>query len=67
VRITPQIPLTGSNKVRKMPLRQERWTTTDPIWWRADGRTSAWSPMTETDKTSLDARFAARGREAALR
>ena len=64
VRITPQIPLTGSNKVRKMPLRQERWATNDPIWWRADARTSDWSPMTETDKASLDARFAARGRGA---
>ena len=40
VRLIPQIPLTGSNKVRKMPLRQERWTTTDPVWWRADTRTT---------------------------
>jgi fatty-acyl-CoA synthase len=67
VRITPQIPLTGSNKVRKMPLRQARWATNDPIWWRADARTTSWSPMTETDKATFDARFAARGREAALR
>jgi fatty-acyl-CoA synthase len=67
VRLTPQIPLTGSNKVRKVPLRQERWTTTDPVWWRADARTSEWSAMTDTDKDAFNASFAARGREAALR
>jgi fatty-acyl-CoA synthase len=67
VRITPQIPLTGSNKVRKMPLRQERWATNDLIWWRANTRTTDWSAMTDTDKATFDARFAARGREAALR
>ena len=67
VRIVDQIPLTGSNKVRKMPLRQDRWATGDPIWWRADARSTAWAPMTDADKAALDARFVARGREAALR
>ncbi len=67
VRITAQIPLTGSNKVRKIPLRQQRWTTSDPVWWRADPRTSSWSLMTEADKAAFNAMFAARGREAALR
>jgi fatty-acyl-CoA synthase len=67
VRIVDQIPLTGSNKVRKVPLRHERWDTTDPVWWRADARSSSWSPMTGDDKAAFDARFVARGREAALR
>ncbi len=67
VRIVEQIPLTGSNKVRKAPLRQQRWTTTDPIWWRPDARSNTWQPMTSADKAAHDARFVARGREAALR
>jgi fatty-acyl-CoA synthase len=67
IRIVDQIPLTGSNKVRKAPLRQERWSTTDPIWWRPDARANGWMPMTDADKSTYDARFVARGREAALR
>ncbi len=67
VRIVEQIPLTGSNKVRKAPLRQERWATDDPIWWRPDARENGWSPMTDADKAAHDARFVARGREVALR
>jgi fatty-acyl-CoA synthase len=67
VRVVAQIPLTGSNKVRKMPLRQERWATRDPIWWRADPRSHAWTPMTDADKAALEEKFVARGRQAALR
>jgi fatty-acyl-CoA synthase len=67
VRIVEQIPLTGSNKVRKTPLRQQRWATTDPVWWRSDARSHAWTRMTDADKADHDAQFVARGREAALR
>ena len=34
VRIVDHIPLTGTNKVDKRPLRTAAWLTTDPVWWR---------------------------------
>jgi fatty-acyl-CoA synthase len=67
LRVIEQIPVTGSNKVRKEPLRRQRWATTDPIFWRPDARSTSWSPMTDADQTAHDACFIARGREAALR
>jgi fatty-acyl-CoA synthase len=67
VRVIERLPLTGSNKVRKAPLRQERWTTTDPVWWRPDNRSSAFSLMSAQDQATHDSRFVERGRAAALR
>ncbi len=66
-RLVDQIPLTGSNKVRKAPLRHERWSTADPVWWRPDNRSTSWSLMTAGDRAAHDQRFVARGRTAALR
>ena len=37
VRITDHIPLTGSGKVDKRPLRRQYWNTADPVWWRPFG------------------------------
>ena len=34
VRVTDAIPLTGTGKVDKRPLRRQHWHTTDPVWWR---------------------------------
>jgi len=34
VRVTSQIPLTGTGKVDKRPLRAPPWATGDPVWWR---------------------------------
>jgi fatty-acyl-CoA synthase len=67
VRLVERIPLTGSNKVRKAPLRQERWHAVDPVWWRPEPRSTTWHPMTEADRAGHDQRFVERGREAALR
>jgi fatty-acyl-CoA synthase len=38
VRIVGHIPLTGTNKVDKRPLRADRWATSDPVWWRPFAR-----------------------------
>ena len=64
VRIVGQIPLTGSNKVRKAPLRQQ-WSSADPYWERRD-RSSAYSRMTPGDVAALRAEFAANGRDGLL-
>ena len=61
VRITDRIPLTGTGKVDKRPLRRQHWTTTDPVWWRpfasrGGGPPSAYRRLTADDVDALDAR-----------
>jgi len=34
VRVTGHVPLTGSGKVDKRPLRTELWRCADAVWWR---------------------------------
>jgi fatty-acyl-CoA synthase len=62
VRLVPNMPLTGTNKVRKPPLRLAGWwDTTDPVWWRA-GRDTSYRRLTDEDRFALRARFDAHGR-----
>jgi fatty-acyl-CoA synthase len=61
VRIVRSIPVTGTNKVDKKPLRAEQWHTTDPLWHRV-GRSSTYVPMTATDVEALRGEFAANSR-----
>jgi fatty-acyl-CoA synthase len=67
VRMVGRLPLTGSNKVVKAPLRHVGWRTDDPIWWRADNRAAAFTRMTDADKADHYNRFVERGRASALR
>ena len=71
VRIADSIPLTGTGKVDKRPLRRQRWATTDPVWWRpfaakGDAGAPAYRRMTSSDVDALDADFEAHGRQALL-
>lgn len=61
VRIIEAMPLTGTNKVLKGPLRTEGWATADDIWWRPP-RTSSYRPLTAEDRDSLDAELREHGR-----
>ena len=71
VRIATQIPLTGTNKVDKRPLRSEAWVTSDPVWWRPfvgrgvsdDGSYRSFSPA---DSGHLARELAVHGRAALL-
>ena len=62
VRITPHIPLTGTNKVDKKPLKAQRWDTADPIWWRPE-RAATYRPFTPDDAAALRAEFTANERD----
>jgi fatty-acyl-CoA synthase len=62
IRVTEQIPLTGTGKVDKKPLRAERWVSSDPIWWRP-GRDLHYVEFSPADAASLQATFAENGRE----
>jgi len=65
VRITDRIPLTGSNKVDKAPLRRVAWATEDPVWVRV-GRTSEYVAFTPDLQASLEDEFLEHGRAAYL-
>ena len=62
VRIVERIPLTGTNKIDKKPLRAQRWETTDPVWWRP-ARATTYQLMTPDDAAALRAEFTANERD----
>jgi fatty-acyl-CoA synthase len=65
VRTVERMPLTGSNKIDKKPLRSRRWDGPDQVWWRpATGQ--ALRPMTDVDRAALAEEFRANGRVALL-
>jgi len=65
LRIVSALPVTGTDKVDKAPLRAAQWSAPDPYWWRP-GRTTSYVPMTGDDIVALRAEFASTGREPLL-
>jgi fatty-acyl-CoA synthase len=65
VRVVEALPLTATGKVDRKPLRAERWTTTDPVWWRP-GRDEGYRRLTDADVAALHEGFARAGRSAVL-
>ncbi len=61
VRLVERMPLTGSNKIDKKPLRAERWGGGDPVWWRP-AKDEPLRPLTATDRTTIAVEFARNGR-----
>ena len=61
VRLMSALPMTGTGKIDRQPLRNERWITTDPVWWRS-GRPLDYTLLGQTDIDELDAQFDAAGR-----
>src|SRR5438309_8487173 len=60
VRITDDMPLTGTNKVVKAPLRAEAWECADPVWWRP-GKDLNYRALTEDDRSLLRSDLQAHG------
>jgi fatty-acyl-CoA synthase len=65
VRVTERVPLTGSNKLDKAPLRRAAWATDDRVWVRR-GRTANYDLLDETARVALVAGFVEHGRAAHL-
>ncbi len=65
VRITDAVPLTGSNKVDKAPIRAAAWQTSDPVYTRS-GRTSDYQLLDDAGRAAIEEEFAAHGRTALL-
>ncbi|MER7078887.1 fatty-acyl-CoA synthase [Saccharopolyspora kobensis] len=62
VRVSRQLPTTGSNKLRKKEMQADGWRTTDEVhWWQGRGAPS-YARMTEQDKQDLREQFATNGR-----
>jgi fatty-acyl-CoA synthase len=65
VRVTDGVPLTGSNKVDKAPLRLAGWHTPEPVYERL-GRTSTYRLLDAAGRAAIEAEFATHGRAALL-
>ena len=63
VRVVDALPLTGTDKLDKKPLRSQRWATDDPIWHRAP-RSTTYVPFTDEDLAALRQEFEENGRQA---
>lgn len=62
IRIVRSLPVTGTNKVDKKPLRSEGWRTSDPIWWRRDTRSTVYERFTEVASDTLQREMDRNGR-----
>jgi len=65
VRVVESIPVTATGKVDRKPLRAQRWTTPDPVWWRP-ARDGGYRRLTDADVASLHEEFESAGRRAVL-
>ena len=65
MRIVDAIPVTATGKVDRKPLRAERWTTDDPVWWRPE-RSDPYRRLTDADDAELRHAFTDAGREGIL-
>ncbi|MUM16441.1 AMP-binding protein [Mycobacterium sp. CBMA271] len=66
LRVSANLPVTGSNKVLKRELQAQRWHTDEPVFRWAGRGTPVFERMGPQDKTALDAQFAAYGRQRLL-
>nr|WP_211243130.1 AMP-binding protein [Rhodococcus oryzae] len=63
VRVSTNLPVTGSNKVLKRELQAELWRCVDAVFrWEGRGE-PMYREMSEDDKVALEADFASHGRQ----
>jgi fatty-acyl-CoA synthase len=65
VRVVASLPVTGTQKVDKQPLRTEQWYGDDATWWRPDQQ-GPFRRFTDDDIAALEREFARHGRVALL-
>ncbi len=49
------MPRTATFKVLTRVLAADRWNTSDPVWWRPDGRSRGYVTLDRDEATALDA------------
>jgi fatty-acyl-CoA synthase len=57
VRVASQLPRTPTFKVLTRVLAADRWHTSDPVWWRPDGRSPIYVRLDPEQATALDAQI----------
>ncbi|MEV5647305.1 AMP-binding protein [Nocardia sp. NPDC052254] len=62
VRVSANLPVTGSNKVLKRQLQAQLWRGDEPVFQRAGRAESRYVAMTEADKQALEREFHTYGR-----
>jgi len=62
VRVTSQMPLTGTNKVLKGPLQHDGWDTADAVWWRAERGVPDYRLLDDDDRKRLAEELEEHGR-----
>jgi fatty-acyl-CoA synthase len=62
VRIVDAMPVTGTDKFDKKPLKHAAWNTNDPVWWRPT-RGARYRRLDPTDVEQLAAAFRQHERE----
>jgi fatty-acyl-CoA synthase len=66
LRVSANLPVTGSNKVLKRQLQEQAWRTDEAVYrWIGRGEPE-YEPMTAADKKAWEAEFATYGRERLL-
>jgi fatty-acyl-CoA synthase len=66
VRVVDALPVTGADKIAKLPLRVAAWDAgSAEVWWRPD-RAAEYRVLTEADASALAEQFARHGRAALL-
>ncbi|WKG05182.1 AMP-binding protein [Mycolicibacterium sp. HK-90] len=63
LRVSKNLPVTGSNKVLKRELQQARWHTEEVVYRWVGRGAPVYEAMGDDDKQSLDAEFAQYGRQ----
>lgn len=63
LRLSADLPVTGSNKVLKRELQTQRWHTDDPVYHWAGRGEPVYRRMSTEDKAALDAEFVRHGRQ----
>lgn len=63
LRLSTNLPVTGSNKVLKRELQAQRWRTDDPVYHWAGRQEPVYRRMSADEKAELDAEFVRHGRQ----
>jgi fatty-acyl-CoA synthase len=59
VRVARELPRTATFKVLTRLLAAERWRTSDPVWWRPDGRAPEFTVLGPEQAAALEADLSA--------
>ena len=60
VRVATRMPQTATFKVLTRLLAADRWNTSDPVWWRPDGRSPGYVALGAGQAAALDAEISGR-------